>query len=307
MLAFPHTGSAAIQKTTLPVTIENDFVVEPVKTEILLAPGESITKNITITSRMGKPTTFRITTEDLVGSNDPEHTVVLLGDDTSPYSLKNLIKAETKEFTLTTGERITIPVTIAIPQNAEPRGYYGALIVANEPEKLEGAAAKEAEGKTRLVSRIGSLFLLRVKGPVKEIGALESFNLKAPIKHIYEHYPNGFEVAFKNSGNVHLVPHGKITVKNLFGKTVGEIPVDAYFALPDSIRYREVAWNNNAFAFGLYSASLSLYKGYDAPFDTAKIHFWVLPWKVLSVVIVAILAIAFGGHFVLTRFELKKK
>ena len=203
----------AAEKTTIPVSIQGDFVVEPGKTEIVLAPGESVTKNITITSRLAKTTTFHISAEDIKGTDDASQAVVLLGDTVGPYSLKNFILPEIKEFTLKTGERISIPITVSIPKNAEPRGYYGALLIANEPEKITDTDAVEAQGKTKLVSRIGSLLLVRVKGQVNESGQLEDFKLQAPTHLVYQKFPKGFEVAFKNTGNVHLVPYGTITVK----------------------------------------------------------------------------------------------
>ena len=295
----------AFEKSKLNLASMNDFVVEPGKTEIFANPGETVTKNIIITNRIGKTMKFKLTTEDMEGTNDPKSPIKLMGDEQGPYSLKNFIVPEISEFSLDQGEKISIPVKVSVPTDAEPRGYYGALIVSNEPDVIDSQNA-DAEGKARLVSRIGSLFLLRINGEGKESGSLESFKLLGPAKVFYENRPSGFEILFKNDGNVHLVPHGIITIKNILGKEVDEIPVDAYFSLPGSIRYREVLWGEGS-GLGRYTANLSLYKGYGNDNVNSSISFWIIPWKILVAVLVGLVIFITLVYYVLTRFELKKK
>jgi hypothetical protein len=163
-------------------------------------------------------------------------------------------------------------------------------------------AGSGAAGKTRLISRIGSLLLVRVNGLGNESGALEDLKLLGPKKIFYEKKPQGFEILFRNDGNVHLVPSGKIKVKNMLGKIVAELPVDAYFALPDSLRYREVQWDGG-FGFGRYTANLSLYRGYGNQFDEDSLAFWVLPWKVL----VGIFLVLCVFYYISRKFEFRKK
>ncbi len=285
----------------------NDFAVEPGKTEVLLNPGQHIIKQVTITNRKNKTVNFVLSAEDFIGTNDPKQAVQLLGNEKGPYSIKDFIKPEFTTFSLKFGERITIPVDISVPEKVEPRGYYGALIVSNNPDSISGSQnIDSAEGKTRLVSRIGSLFLVRVNGEGKEEGSINDFKVIGPKKSFYESRPKGFEISFKNTGNVHLVPYGTITIKNLLGKTIDSIPVNAYFSLPDSIRYREVEWKSG-FGLGRYTAELSLFKGYNSEFDNAKVSFWILPWKVLLLAFGIIAIFAWFIYYFKTRFELKKK
>ena len=285
---------------------QNDFVVEPGKTEVFLNPGDNMVKNITITNRIDKTVKFKLTTEDFVGTDDPKQPVVLLGDESSPSSLKDFIVPEIREFSLDLGEKITIPVTISIPTNAEPRGYYGALIVSNDPAQQEGVTSKEVEGRTRIISRIGSLFLLKINGEGKESGEVKDFKIIGPKKLFYDQRPEGFEIAYKNTGNVHLVPYGTIAIKNIFGKVVSTLPVDAYFVLPDSTRYREINWTSG-FGLGRYTAHLSLNKGYGDQYEYLDLSFWILPWKTLLFIFLVLTALVSALYYFLTRFELRKK
>ncbi len=299
-------SSFAFQKTKLDILPQNDFVVEPGKTEINLNPGESVVKNIIVTNRVDKKVKFKLSTEDFIGTDDPKKPVILLGENYSPYSLKDFILPEINEFELDLGERITIPITISVPKNAEPRGYYGALIISNEPDKIPEGNSADTEGRARIISRIGSLFLLRINGEGKYEGRIESFKNIGPIKSVFSGRPQGFEIAFKNTGNVHLVPYGTITITNIFGRTVDTLPVDAYFVLPDSTRYREILWGNG-FSLGRYTAHLSLNKGFGDTFDGVDYVFWVLPWKILIIAFVILAVLVALVYYFLTRFELKKK
>jgi len=307
LAVFSIVGVAlAFEKTKIDLPAQNDFVVEPGKTEIFLNPGEVVTKNITITNRIGKNVKFKLTTEDMIGTSDSLSPIKLLGDEKGPYSVKNFIEPEISEFSLDLGEKIVIPVKVSVPLDAEPRGYYGALIVSNEPEILGETQSKETEGKARLVSRIGSLFFLRINGEGKEAGTLEDFKIIGPSKSFYQNRPKGFEISFKNTGNVHLVPHGKVTIRNIFGKSVGEIPVDAYFSLPDSIRYREVFWTEGT-GLGRYTAHLSLFPGFGNENQESSVAFWIIPWKILVATFVGLVILISFVYYILTRFELKKK
>ena len=299
-------SSEAYTKTKTNVTVENDFIVEPGKTEIYLNPGENTVKTISVTNRVNKTVNFKLSTEDFVGTDDPNQPVVLLGDTNSPSSLKDFIVPEITQFSLDFGEKITIPVTISVPSNAEPRGFYGALIVSNDPDKLSPEAIKDTAGQTRIISRIGSLFLLRINGEGIEQGNLESFKLIGPSQTFYSTRPTGFEIAYKNTGNVHLVPYGTITIKNIFGQIIETLPADAYFVLPSSIRYRDVNWRSG-FSLGRYTATLILNKGYNNEYVNSTIAFWVIPWKILIPVFLGIMLLIALVYYVLTRFELRKK
>src|SRR5690606_8674126 len=100
---------------------------------------------------------------------------------------------------------------------------------------------------------------------------------------------------------------GTITIKNLFGHASAILPVDAFFALPESTRYREIIWENSGFAIGRYTAELSLFKGYDNQYEQSKIAYWVIPWKVVIIALIVIALIVVFLYYILVRFELKRR
>ena len=267
-----------------------DFVVGPGKVEYSIQPGQTRTAELTLTNRLGKTSEFQLSVEDVMGSNDPQQAVRLLGTDRGPYSLRDYISFPESTITLENGERARVPVTITIPDDAEPGGRYGSVLVsviADESELTndDGSAAP----RSVVISRVGALYFITVPGDVVTAGSLEAFRPTSDQPLFFDGSVD-FEVLFKNTGSVHLNPHGEIQVTNMFGDTIERIEIPAWYTMPESTRYLEASLDRT-WLFGLYTAELELYRGYDGLSDSATISFIAIPWEVLSV--------AFGAIFVM--------
>ncbi len=298
-----------VTRQQLEVEILNDFVLEPTKNEVLLEPGERATRNISVINRTERTITFTIDIEDIVGSDNPYDQVQLLGDERGPYSLKDFLVPEVREFTIATGERITIPVTIELPLDAEPRGYYGAVIISARDQETEGSASGNTSSVTKLVTRLGSLFLVRVAGPVNEASTLEVFKPLGEWSSVFSKHPEGFEVAVRNEGSVHLVHFGEITITNTLGREVAKLPIDAFFSLPDALRYREVLWPGS-FAMGRYKAHIELYQGFgevDSSLHVQTIVLWILPWHIVLPLLLLAGFIVWSVRYLKRNFRLTRK
>lgn len=305
LLTIPCASFAyEIQDLHFTLPAQGDFVMGPGKAELLVDPGQKITRDIFVTNRIGKTMDFKIDIEDFTGTRDPRNTIALLGNEKGPYSLKDYIHPEIDKFTLNYGERITIPVEISIPDNAEAGGLYGAVLVRTDPQgpNLEEENDKASTG-VKVISRIGTLFFIRVKGDVVNNGLLKDFQAD---KKIYETSPISFNVFFENNGSIHLNPYGIIEIKNYLGKKIDEIKLDPWFAMPDSLRARKVDWKKD-FLFGRYTATVQINRGYDNIVDEKTITFWVIPWKIIGAALVIIFIIVWLFVWIISRFEIKRK
>jgi hypothetical protein len=288
------------------VLVENDFTLGPGKIELFLNPGESVTRTLLITNRLGRPMKFRVEIEDFTGSPKGDKAVVLLGEKKSPYSLRDYLHPEIREFTLAHGERMVLPVTVSIPKDAEPGGLYGSVLISTSPsENILQREEDKTKGQVKLVARVGALFFVRIKGKALERGQLEKFDT-VNSKRFYQSGPVYFSIYYKNMGNVHLDPYGVIEIKNILGKKIGEIEIEPYFAMPKSLRYREVRWDRKL-GIGRYTATLFLNRGYNNIIDTAKISFWILPWKIILIVGFLLFIIIWLIWWIATHFEIRKK
>lgn len=300
---FPSVVRAAYQSEMIDVSnaTSKDFVIGPGKKEVTLKPGERAVVPVQVTNRMGENRTFKIEIEDFTGSVDPQQTVVLLGDDRGPYSLKDYISVPEMVFDLKNGERATIPVTIMLPTDAQPGGLYGSVLVST----VSRAADSATNSGSAVVSRIGTLFFINVPGEVKRDGRLTVFDTVSGAR-FFGSGPIDFRLLYSNDGSVNVNPYGEIRIKNMIGEEVGLVEVEPWFAMPSSLRLREVSWNRE-FLFGRYTATAEINRGYDNIIDTLSFSFWVIPSKILAGLVVGCFVLVFAIRFIVTRFEFKRK
>lgn len=292
VLVFSIKVTLAITTEALPDNkVYNDFVVGPGKIEMELLPGQTGTFDLLISNRLGTEKTFTLSMEDFTGSDDPNQTVVLLGDDRGPYSLKDYIKISTNTIDLEHGKRLRIPVSVSVPKDASPGGLYGSVLVGtmskNENSDLEKGKVLSTNP---VLTRIGVLVFIRIKGEAKYDGKLQSISLVNNQRIISGLDGVEFNILFRNNGNVHLNPNGKISIKNIIGTEVGSIDVGSWFVMPQSLRFRQVSWEPK-FLFGKYTATAYIDRGYGETKDQMSVSFWAIQWQIISIIFVAIVAV----------------
>ncbi len=277
------------------VEIVGDFVLERAKFEAVLDPGETVSEVIGVINRTDRTVTYSIEVEDFTsGGGSP---VTLLGDERGPYSLKDYFKPDVWEFTLEPKQRIRLPIEIVIPEDAEPGGLFGSVIVASNPA---------SGGGNPIISRLASLFFVQVSGDVQQEGELNSFGV-IPNKKIYTSgAPTGFALASQNNGSVHLNSYGIIRVTNSLGVVVEEIEVKPYFTLPDSTRSVQLDWSPDLLV-GRYTATAVINRGYEDIIDEMSVSFWIMPTGLLVKWFIGILIFILLLRLVFSKFEIRTR
>jgi len=279
-----------------------DFVVGPGRTEISLAPGETIIQNISVTNRISDNRLFELVVEDITGSADGSSAVRSTGDERGPYSIIDYISFQSDTFTLALGERAQIPIMVSVPEDAEPGGYYGSVLISTVQKGEQGETSAP---RSPLIARVGSLFFLTIEGDVETEGEVLSLDTLADNKW-FQSGPIDLGVVYENSGSIHLNPYGEISITNMFGEEVGYVQLEPWFVLPKSLRIREVTWDRE-FLLGRYSATAKINRGYDNLVDEVSVTFWVLPWKVVGTIFVGVFIVLFSLRAFFRRFEFKRK
>lgn len=268
--------------------MRNDFIVGPPKAEVLLDPGQSTYRSITITNRHDQEMIFMLDIEDFTGSKNSDEMIELLGGEKGPYSLKDYLRPEVMEFKLQPGDRISLPVKISIPKDATPGGLYGAVIVTTEPaDEATQANKDQTTGGLKIKSRIASLFFVRVSGEVKESGALKEFKTN---KKYFEKGPIVFSYSFENTGSIWLNTSGTIDILNLYGSQVDHLDLTPMTIMPGSIRSAVMQWNRD-FMLGRYKATINLNRASGNDNFSKTVYFWVLPWKLVTGIIIGLIVI----------------
>lgn len=282
-----------------------DFVVGPGKVELNMEAGETRIVEVTATNRTGVDRVFRFSTEDTTGSASGDTSIILLGDERGPYTLKDYLGVPEQGIMLKHGQRLRMPVVVTIPPDAEPGGRYGSVLVETVTTPRDEEVQAGAAARSPLVTRLGVLFFVTIGGDVEREGALKEFST-VPDKTYFSHGPINFAITYENTGSVHTNPYGEIEIANFLGEMVGFVELDPWFAMPESLRLREVSWNRE-FLFGKYTATARINRGYDDIVDEQSITFWVIPWKVTLITFAGLFVVFLLLRFLFKSFEFRRR
>lgn len=286
--------------------IENGQALEiaPPVISLKADPGQTITTQISLRDVSRNSLIVKSQINDFVAADENGTPNLILEDEEEVdniYSLKNWIDPF-QDMTLEPKEIKNLPVTIRVPKDAAPGGYYGVVrFTATAPELQETGVSLSAS--------LGALILVRVNGDVKQSVAIEEFSLSDDTRTgtLFESTPLNFIVRIKNNGNVHEQPVGQITITDMFNNTVAKVNVnlEKRNILPDSIRRFESSLDKSVLGnkklFGRYKAELKVTYGDNSEVVTSNLEFWIIPYR-----LIILFSIAFVTGFILLRFSIKK-
>lgn len=302
VIIVPNNAHASRIENMKDVPDRDDFDLGPTSFSIDIEPGQSITKTLQITNRIGETAEFFVDIEDFEGSPDPSQPVVLQGKESGRYSAKEWVTPELTQFTLNHGQRQFFDVTINVPKESVDTGdHYVSVLVHTAPK----GSPQENGKNVRLTSRVGALFFIRIPGDIVEKGRLQSFEA---LSLVTKKEPVEFRVLFANSGTVRLMPSGSIAVKDIFGRIVGNIDIQPFNVLRNSVRLHSEHWTPGLLP-GRYTAIAKIQKGYDNQIDVATVQFWYFPLKEIAIAIGVLLVIALLAWWIKKhiRFEISLK
>jgi hypothetical protein len=295
-----HQKAAAYTIENYQENVEDRFVVSPVNLELSLSPGETSTQKMMIVNRLGRTADFKIEMEDFQGSTDPDKSTVFLGDQSSGVtSAKDWIKPEVSDISLNHGDRLSLPITITVPQDASAGSHYAAVFASVGSEDPNGG-----KDKVRLVSRAGLLVLINIPGVNKESGQLTEFKTD---KIFYKNGPVGFSTVFQNDGNVYERVKAEISITNILGSEVGHVVVPDWVVLSNSSRRQTAEWSNK-WLFGVYRAHITLFYGFGGNLKLERdVTFYAFPWHIALLLILIFIALYYLFKFLASKFEIKRK
>lgn len=175
-----------------------------------------------------------------------------------------------------------------MPLNARPGGHYaGALyqpVTTLSTGKDTGPAVE---------AQLGTLFSLDVAGPIHEQADVTKFMTEHGF---YEYGPVSILTQITNRGDLHIKPLANITITDILGRRIAQIPLDEHNIFPLAARDFVNVFGQK-WMFGPFTAKLVGTYGREGNLPlTATVTFWVIPWKVVVVIILLIVA-AIMGYF----------
>lgn len=277
-------GVASAQEATRTVTL-----VYP-SLEHKLDPGEHAEGITKIINDSSTALTFNLNVQDFVVT-DTIGTPNILPPGTlnDKYSAAAWIGVTPNKFTLQPGEKQTLNYYIQVPKDARPGGHYAAIVYT--PEVKNGATGT---GST-VNSQLGSIFYITINGPIHEQTVVSKF-FANPFQ---EYGPVNILTQLKNLGDLHVAPQGAITVTGLFFNKTQNLPTHNIF--PQAARDFSNTFGQTLM-IGRYKATLLASYGTNNNLPlTATLYFWVFPWRITLVIVLALIALTLGGLYLRKR------
>jgi hypothetical protein len=303
------SAPAVIAANTTPQNTANNgqaLEIAPPVIYLSVDPGQTLKTQILIRDISSGNLIVNGQVNNFVAGGDDGTPKILLDktqDTNDPYSLVDWV-APLPSLLLIPHEIKSLTATITVPKDAAPGGHYGVIRFTSTPPSLDGSGVS-------LAASIGVLVLITVSGNITEglnvAGLSVSHNGKQGS--FFESGPLAFKETFKNTGNVHVQPIGQVVITDMFGKKLTALNVNLPPGniLPNSTRSftqpldKSVIGNKRL--FGRYSAKLTVTYGTDKKTATSSLVFWVIPYKLIAVVIVVLIALFFLLRYLIKRYN----
>ncbi len=290
----------------------------PPSLEYTVKPGESFDGFLKIINEETSARTLFVSTANFTAKDETGVPNFLF--DAANSDLASWITVNLDSVSVEPQRTVQVPFRVAVPDHAEPGGYYAGIFFGTQPAAGTGQVA--------IGAKIGTLLIVRVEGEIREAALVKEFSMDKE-KTLPNRLPVTLFARIENTGNVHVRPTGTITIKNMFGRVVKELPFnDAQGAvLPTSTRRFDVTWAKTDpkpepddaaafspppprgffgelqaewknFAIGKHTATFAAEYGQTKQPLRAVATFTVFPWRVLTVsgivLILALLLLIFG-------------
>lgn len=311
LLSTAAPEASALTPTTS-TNVGQALEIAPPLITLTANPGQVIKTDIKL--RDITKTNLVVTNEidDFVAAGEDGTPKILQGDDSNdPFAMKKWV-TPLPSFTLVPQQVQNLPMTITIPKNASPGGHYGVIRFTGIPPQLKGTGVS-------LSASIGALVLLTISGNIKHQLSVDQFataqneqNGKLKVAKLFQSTPLTFIVKLKDTGNIQEEPAGHIVVTDMFGKVVAGVNINLppRNILPDSTRQFTGALDHTDLSsrrlFGLYHAKLTAkYGANNEQTLTDTISFWVIPYKLIILIIVLLTLAFFTIRYMLGRYKKK--
>lgn len=309
LYTMPATPVSAQSSASLSIAPKKNYIIDPgsgVEDTLLIRNIDKTSSlqlylrvvDFTFTDQGGTPKLF-------LDPNEPQKT----------WSAKPFLSVP-EVVTVPAGGSESVDISVDVPSNQGAGSYYSAIIYStNAPDG--GNVGLAASGVT--------LAFISIPGQVNEDLLLKKFGpydnnvtdgSERGYGYILGNEPTHMGYTIENRGNVTASPMGAITIRDMFGRdiVISDINSNESLALIGQTRtfttciklkQAEERQNSNAAETceapglwpGLYTASIDLFYGQNGN-QTHEInkttHFWYLPLWFIILVIVILLAIAFG-------------
>ena len=207
-----------------------------------VSPGESRELEIGVGNHSAQQQTIVCSIFDV--NIDDENQLRSIATKSENSDLSSWTSCGENQLVLEPGELKKVSFKLDVPQDASLGSHSAGIFFSSVPEN-----ANSNSQNMSVSARVGAYLLVNVTGADNGSGKISVFN--APF-----FYSNNFslEVIYKNTGNIHYVPHGEIWIQNIFTQKKEKIELEKHFVFPGKEVSFESVWRGGS-GFGAYLAT----------------------------------------------------
>ncbi len=271
--AFPHKSIA--QKAL-------GISAIPPRLEVTTKPGEVITKEIKIRNESNVERLINTSVQDFIVTDNlgTPLQVENVDQSTNRWAASSWIQVSPSKIRLKPGETKSLTLTVITPDDAIPGGHYAMVLHSPNNDitiNQTGAAIQ---------TNVGTLVYVTVPGTVNENASIKEFS--AP--QFSEYGPINFKTIITNLSDIHITPAGSINIYNTLGFQTSTIKLSDTNIFPYTSR-EFLNTLNRKLMFGRYKAQINAVYGTSGQLLTATLFFWVVPYKLVALVVLIIIII----------------
>ena len=213
------------------------FTFTPLRLETDVYPGVPHTEELTLLNETGESVRVVLTPTALDLDQASVGTATFLRDSAGDVSMAWL-RVSPDQLLLEPGQSRSVDVTISAPVSASGV-LVGGIAAAFRPVRSD-----EGTGGVSIEAITGPFIFANVLGSTTtKDGVIESMRTAGGSRW-FAALPVSLEVSFANRGTAYLKPIGTIEVRDVFGRLVDTLDLDAdRIVLPHTTRTYSVRWN----------------------------------------------------------------
>lgn len=252
------------------------LTVGPSLLEVEAEPGETFIQEIKLFNETNQPLTLYPVLENVSPKKETGQPQFLGNKDV--LGAARWISVSTDKIVLKSGELKKVLLNIRVPKLlVQPGGHYAALFWTDQPPKSAGIG---------VANRVGTIFLFKIKGQVKEELKIMSFEKEKDVLV--------FNLQVENSGNTHLKPAGQVIISNWRHRPVKTIFINplGQLILPQSRRQFRLTEESLGGWGRFYAQAKINYGAGNQEVVSAEAAYWLWPknwgWKIFELVALAL-------------------
>jgi len=183
-----------------------------------LDPGAVFGDTVAISNLSDEPIRFVIYPTDAVSVVDVGG-FAALKDTETPVDVGTWIQLAASEYTVPPGQRIDVPFSITVPEDAEPGDHAGAILAVDADEGNVDPNAAPDGITFNVRHRMGARVYVRVGGPVDPALRIDELAVARDGGTATVTWD------VRNTGNLRLSPTAEVRITGLFGRTIRTVPV----------------------------------------------------------------------------------